>query len=133
MEKRSGEKPLFAATAAVFVTTDLKSRVEWYRDKLGFNCDIDWRVNPTFAIVERQGASIMLKQAEKSSPPLRRLTPGLALFDAYIWVSDIEKLHAALKAADAPIVEGPVRRVYGCTEIAVEDPDGKRIHFGYCP
>lgn len=131
-----GEKnppPLFVGTGAVFVTADLRGAVEWYAEKLGFACNVDWSVNPTFAIVECEGAAIMLKQGEKASPPLRRLTPGLALFDAYFWVSDIAALHAQLKAAGAPIVEGPVKRAYGCTEIAVEDPDGRRLQFGHCP
>ncbi|MBV8513753.1 MAG: hypothetical protein JO260_00500 [Acidobacteria bacterium] len=54
-----------------------------------------------------------------------RTRRGEAL-DAYIWVDDVEALHAELKAKGAKILEGPVLRFYRCYELVVEDA------FGFC-
>ena len=120
-------------TAAVFVTADLQRAVEFYTQALGFSCNIDWSTKPTFAICQCAGAAIMLKLADTPSQPNRHLTPGLDLFDAYFWVRDIDAVYAGLKARGAPIAAGPVKRIHGCTEVMVEDPDGRLICFGYCP
>lgn len=122
------------ATAAVFVVTDLRRSVEWYSSRLEFHAaELNWDENPTFCIVEREGGAIMLKQAPKAGLANRHLTPGLALFDAYIWVRDLAKVELAVKVSGTPIYAGPVKRAYGCTEIMVEDPDGYLICFGCCP
>jgi catechol 2,3-dioxygenase-like lactoylglutathione lyase family enzyme len=120
-------------TAAALVVSDLRHSVDFYVEKLGFSCQIDWSVNPTFAIAQHDGAAIALKLGERAGAPNRTLTPGIDMFDAYIWVRDLPALEAELKDRDAVIAEGPVERVYGCTEIAVHDPDGFRIVFGFCP
>lgn len=121
------------ATAAVFPVTDLESSIRWYVDRLGFNPPGDDATKFKFAILQRDGAAIMLKQADSAPEPNRHFTPGLDLFDAYIWVRDIEAVKQELIARDATLVEGPVEQIYGCTEIALHDPDGYRIVFGYCP
>ncbi len=122
------------ATAAVFVVADLRRSVEWYSSRLEFHAaEINWDEKPTFCIVEREGAAIMLKQAPRAGTANRHLTPGLALFDVYIWVRDLSRLELAIKVGGAPLYAGPVKRTYGCTEIMVEDPDGFLICFGHCP
>ncbi|WP_291841856.1 VOC family protein [Maricaulis sp.] len=120
-------------SAAILLTPGLASAVHWYRSAPGFACDFDPATNQAFAIAERDGAAIMLRQADTAPPPLRTHTPGLDLFDADVWVRDIAILAEDLAARATPLVEGPVKRIYGCTEIAVHDPDGHRIVFGYCP
>lgn len=120
-------------SAAVLLTTDLARAAAWYREALGFNCPLEATSGQTFAIAERDGAAIMLKQADTVPPPNRDFTPGLDLFDAYVWVRDLGSVEDELKERGTPRVEGPVKRIYGCTEIAVHDPDGHRIVFGYCP
>ena len=123
----------YIETGAVFVTTDLRRAVDFYTEKLGFTCEVDWSVNPTFLICQREGAAIMLKQANQAPDPLRKFTPGLDLMDAYVWVRDIKALEEDFRQRKTPVTEGPLKREYGCTEIAVHDPDGRRIVFGHCP
>jgi len=54
--------------------------------------------------------------------------------DAYIWVNDLDALHAELKGRDAKIIEAPVVRVYQCYEMVVEDNFGFRLCFSMdCP
>ena len=121
------------ATSAILVVPDLDRSIAWYVDRLGFSQPGDDAEKFRFAVLEREGAAIMLKESDTHPPPNRDFTPGIDLFDAYIWIRDIQALHEDLKVRGAEIVEGPVERIYGCTEIALHDPDGYRIVFGYCP
>lgn len=50
--------------------------------------------------------------------------------DAYIIVSDIDLLHREFVERGVNIVEGPVRRVYGRTELIITDCNGFKIAFG---
>ena len=49
--------------------------------------------------------------------------------DAYIWVDDLDALHAELKSRGAKIIESPVLRVYKYYEMVVEDNFGFRLCF----
>lgn len=126
-------KPNLLAAAPTLLVADLKAAADWYAEALGFTCAIDWSVNPTFAIVKREGASIMLKEAASRGKANRRHVPALPLFDAYVWVRDIKKLADELHGRGTHVEFGPVTREYGCTEIGVVDPDDHLITFGYCP
>jgi len=124
----------YIATAAVFVVKDLELSVKWYTGQLDFRAaKLDWSQNPAFAIVECDGAAIMLKQGGGRGTANRHLTPGDVVFDAYIWVRDLKKLEESLKAAGTRIFAGPTKRAYGCTEIMIVDPDDYLICFGHCP
>ena len=57
---------------------------------------------------------------------LRR--PGLGL-DAYIWVDDLNALHAELQSRRVKITEAPAMRVYKCYEMVIEDNSGSRLCF----
>lgn len=48
----------------------------------------------------------------------------------YIWVSNVDALHADLLSRDAPIKVGPHDRDYGVRELEVLTPDGRQIVFG---
>lgn len=57
-----------------------------------------------------------------------RLRRGLGN-DAFIVVSDIHKLHKELVGRNVNIIEGPVKRVYGSTEVIINDCNGFKIAF----
>ncbi len=122
------------ATAAAFVVADLERSVKWYTEQLNFtSARLDWSEHPTFSIVELEGAAIMLKEGEKARVANRHHTPGEAMFDAYIWVRDLDKLALTIKVCGTPVFAGPTKRTYGCTELMVVDPDDYLICFGHCP
>ncbi len=122
------------ATAAVFIVQDLRRSTEWYTSQLDFQAaKLDWSERPTMSLVEREGAAIMLKQGKERGVANRHRTPGDVICDAYIWVRDLKKIELMLSVAGTPLFSGPVKRVYGCTEIMVVDPDDYLICFGYCP
>ena len=130
----SDKRAQFIDTAAVLIVSDLKRSWAWYRDRLGFEVsDLDWSVNPRFCIAEKEGASVMLRQGDRAGTPNRHLVPEPPIWDAYVWVRDIDKLAEALKSRKTPIHSGPVKMPHGCTELTVVDPDDFLIGFGYCP
>ena len=49
--------------------------------------------------------------------------------DAYVWVTDLDELHAEFARRGAKIVEAPAARVYKCYERVVEDRFGFRLAF----
>ena len=125
----------FISCAAVFVVSDIHRSVAYYRDHLGFEIADIWGDPPSFAIADSPRASIMLKQgidpdAPNNPTPNARQIGGL--WDAYIWIQDLEAVKSFLTGANTAHSE-PEEMPHGCTEIVVTDPDGYRICFGFCP
>jgi hypothetical protein len=85
---------------------------------------------PVYAMVRRGNAEIHFGKADgertQRNEDVRR---GLGT-DAYIFVSDINSLHAELSGRGVEIVEGPIKRIYDCVEITIRDCNGFQIVFG---
>lgn len=120
----------FTGLAPQFVVTDLVTTAEFYRDKLGFEILGFFADPPVYAMVRRGNAEIHFGKADgermQTNENVRR---GLGT-DAYIFVSDINSLHAELLNAGVEIVEGPIKRIYDCVEITVKDCNGFQLVFG---
>ena len=117
------------ATAAVFIVSDVTSSANWYREVLGFDVELTG-TPPSFAIAERGGAAIMLKQGNELPKRNRDIEDGT--WDAYIWVRYVDLLFGQLKQRDTVIISAPTKQPHGCIELEIEDPDGWRICFGEC-
>ena len=50
--------------------------------------------------------------------------------DAYLWVDDVDALHAEFLRSGADLVAPPQLRIYGMKELEVRDLDGYVICFG---
>jgi catechol 2,3-dioxygenase-like lactoylglutathione lyase family enzyme len=113
-----------------FIVPDVVAAAEFYQDKLGFKILGYFLDPPVFAMVARDDVEIHFGKSENGVPPspnhLRR--PGLGL-DAYIWVNDLDTLHAELKSRDVKIIDVPTMRVYNCYEMVIEDNFGFRLAF----
>ena len=112
-----------------FVVPDVVAAAEYYRDVFGFRILGYFLDPPVFAMVGRDAAEVHFGKADGGalpSPNVSRRSTGL---DAYIWVNDLDALHAELKARAAKIIEAPVLRVYKCYEMVVEDNFGFRLCF----
>ncbi len=121
--------------AAVFVVRNIQQSVVFYRDKLGFSVRDVWGDPPSFAIADAPTASVMLKQSvwrEDSGEAAPNHARVKHLWDAYIWVRDLDALIADFDARGLAY-SPPETAPHGCTETVVEDPDGYRICFGFCP
>ena len=113
-----------------FAVPDVVVAAEYYRDKLGFEILGYFLDPPVYGIVGRDSARIHLGRIETggpSSPNVARREEGI---DAYVWVDDVDALHAELQKRGVPIADPPTKRVYGCYEMIVEDNNGFRIAFG---
>ena len=120
--------------APLFYVRDVVAATEYYVRALGFAQPPYWGDPPAFAMPERDGVVIMLKQAQRGDPicsnnPERAACGGP--WDAYVWVDDARALHAEMVAAGAEVAYGPsLQQEYGNWEFAVRDRDGYLIAFG---
>lgn len=131
MPEPQAAKPALQLTAICpqFIVPDVVPAAEYYRDVLGFKILGYFLDPPVFAMVARDAAEIHFGKADIAAPASPNVTRRKISTDAYIWVNDLDALHAELKSRGAKIIEGPTMRVYNCYELVVEDPNGFRLCF----
>ena len=116
--------------APYFPVADIEETVAHYERVLGFRREYTGGSPPVFAIVSRDGLSIMLRLV----PASERIVPNEkqgGTWDAFFWVRDVRALHAELLAAGADIVYGPIiQESYRMEEFAVRDREGYVLGFG---
>ncbi len=118
------------STAACLLVRDVRVSAEYYAEKFGFVAPQLWgEPEPTFAIPQRDGQSIMLARANVGEP-LHANSTDFGMFSAYFWVRNVDQLYEEFAAKGADITEKPTDRVYGIREIYVRDLDGHLICFG---
>ncbi len=122
-------------SAPILGVRRVRAAAEYYRDALGFTLDPEHGVfqpsadepDGVYAIVERAGISIHLQirrgeRAERERARFER--------DVYVYVDDLDALHADLRRRGARIIGSPTIAPYGIRELVVEDLDGHRLTFG---
>jgi uncharacterized glyoxalase superfamily protein PhnB len=122
--------PQLVRSAPYFPVTDVERAATHYERVLGFRREYSAGSPPEFAIVTRDGVSIMLRRVPDSA----RIAPNEqqgGTWDVFCWVRDVRALHAELAANGAEVVYGPiVQDAYGMEEFAVRDPEGYVLGFG---
>jgi catechol 2,3-dioxygenase-like lactoylglutathione lyase family enzyme len=117
-------------SAPYFPVPDVERSVAYYESVLGFRTGYMAGAPAQFAIVSRDGLSIMLRRVSDAG----RISPNErqgGTWDVFFWVRDVRALHAELSAAGAEIVYGPVvQEAYDMEELATRDPDGYVLGFG---
>jgi catechol 2,3-dioxygenase-like lactoylglutathione lyase family enzyme len=111
------------AFAAVFTVGDVGAGIAFYVERLGFRIHFRMDDPPDYAIVERDAVSLHLMPAERA--PASRGQSSI-----YVFVADVDRLHAEMKGRGAAIETAPTDYAYGMREMSVRDPDGNRITFG---
>jgi catechol 2,3-dioxygenase-like lactoylglutathione lyase family enzyme len=129
-EDRSEKVARLKMISPQFVVPDVKIAAEYYRDVLGFKILDYFMEPPVYAIVRRDAVEIHFGKSDHGQGPARNQERRAGGLDAYIWVTDVDELHAELASRGAKIVEGPIKTVYKCYEIVVEDQFGFRLTFG---
>jgi len=123
------EKQLLRS-APYFPVTDVAKSAKHYEEVLGFHPDYSAGNPPQFAIMTRDGLSIMLRLVQDPE----KITPSEkqgGTWDAFFWVRDVKGLHAELNAKGATIVYGPlIQQAYQMEEFAIRDIDGHVLGFG---
>lgn len=113
----------------------VRQAAEYYRDVLGFALDPVVGVfapspaepDGVYAIVKRSGVWIHLqiRRGEHARPPRTALER-----DVYLYVEDVDRLHAELTERGAKILTPPHRAPHGIYELVVEDLNGYRLACG---
>ena len=117
-------------SAPYFPVADVEHVASHYQRVLGFTSEYSAGSPPEFAIVTRDGLSVMLRHVpdpETISPNERQ---G-GTWDVFFWVRDVRALHAELVAAGADIAYGVTfQAAYQMDEFAVRDSSGYVLGFG---
>jgi catechol 2,3-dioxygenase-like lactoylglutathione lyase family enzyme len=115
-----------------FIVTDLKTSVEFYVDKLGF--EIRYMApeeSPFFAIVGREKVSIMLKAIAPNILPVPNHTRHRwARLDAYISASDPDSLFEEYRSRGVVFHQSLRDDEDGLRGFEVADADGYVLFFG---
>lgn len=117
----------FEGIVPQFTVPDVVRTAEYYRDVLGFQIAGYWGTPPVFVIVQRDNVEVFFNRADSSEIRTGR---AQGAYDAYLHITGIEALAAELSNAGADILEGPVLRVYGQSELVIRDCNGLILAFG---
>ena len=119
----------FNRIAPQYVVPDVVKTAEFYRDKLGFTILGYFADPPVYAMVSRDEVEIHFGKADGDKIQVNEMVRRGLGNDAYIWVSDIEKLVEEFAERGVEIVEGPVKRIYDCIEVVIKDCNGFQLVF----
>lgn len=118
-------------TAPYFLVNDLSVSLDYYCDKLGFHRPQLWGDPPEFAMPNRDGFIVMLKQAPGGDTASPNGVRSEHYWDAYVWIEDADSLFSEFKAQGAQFeYEICIQDEYQMKEFAVRDPDGYVLAFG---
>lgn len=120
----------FYSIVPQFAVPDVVAAAEYYRDVFGFQILGYFLDPPIYAIVRRGAVTIHFGKLDEDVQPAPNILRREDSIDAYIWVSDLDALHAELQARGASIVQPPTQQVYNSYEMVVADPWGFRLAIG---
>lgn len=114
--------------APQFFTTDLATTLAYYQSVLGFACRGTWGAPPVYAIVTRDGQAVHFRVAAPPTPNPDKI--GEELLDAYVFVDDVDALHAEFAARGAVFTRPLGDTPWGMREFVLRDIDGRLLAFG---
>jgi len=112
----------------LFFTLDIPKTLEYYREKLGFECLGTWQDPPVYAIVARDRHAIHFRCAAPPTPKPDKYAEEL--LDAYLYVEDADTLHAEFAARGVEVVRNLGNMPWNSREFVVKDCDGRLLAFG---
>ncbi len=117
--------------APTFVVPDVVATAEYYRDKLGFEILGFFAEPPVYAMIARDEVELHFGKIDEGAEMQfnEMLRRGLGS-DVYIFVDDVHALYDEFRSRGVEITEGPIKRIYNCTEITVKDCNGFQLVFG---
>lgn len=116
--------------ATVLLVTHVAQSLAHLRDRLGFEVE-SFDENPLhYGFAHRDNVWLHVCCAEGARPRPNHEEFPPDMFDAYVWVEDVDALHAELVGRGAELLHGPVDQDYGLREIRTRLPDGYVLAFG---
>lgn len=122
-------KAKITASAPVLLVADVVKSAAHYRDQLGFEIEL-FNEPPDFAMVSRDGHTIMLGQVSHPARILPNWRIHPSSNNVYFWVDDIDALYAEFQASGAVIDFTLYQTPWGTREFGIQDIDGYDIAFG---
>jgi len=116
-------------SSAVLLVSDIGRAVDFWRDRLGFSCEV-YGSPPHFASAVRDEATVLLALCADAG----LIVPNWKLvdktWDLYIRVDDADAIYAEVQERGAPIDYTIYDAPHGFREFGTQDPDGHDIAFG---
>jgi catechol 2,3-dioxygenase-like lactoylglutathione lyase family enzyme len=113
----------------VLLVSDVERAVEYWRDRLGFQCDV-YGEPPDFVVATRDAAVVLMALCEEPE----KIVPNWRIVDkvwnAFIRVDDVEAIYTEVQERGAGIDYTLYDAPSGFREFGVQDPDGHDIAFG---
>jgi predicted enzyme related to lactoylglutathione lyase len=113
----------------VLLVADIQRSVEYFRDKLGFECEV-YGEPPDFAAARRDETTLLLALCDDPE----RIVPNWKIveniWNVYIRVDDADAVYAEVQERGAGIDYTIYDAPHGFREFGVQDPDGHDIAFG---
>jgi predicted enzyme related to lactoylglutathione lyase len=121
--------PRLNGTSAVLLVADIDRAAAYYRDRLGFTCEL-YGDPPDFLVAKRDDATVLMALCEDPDRivPNWRIVPNV--WNLYIRVDDVEAIYAEFQRRGAPIDYSLYDAPSGFREFGVQDPDGHDIAVG---
>ena len=121
---------MLTAHATVLLDDDVQVAGDYYQDKLGFEVTY-FDKNPShYAYANRGEVWMHFACFADAGPEPNSVAVPPDMFDAYVYVDDVDALHAELAERGAEIIGVVTDTEYGCREFRVRDPDGYILAFG---
>lgn len=123
-------RPRIGSIAPFFIVGSIPNAIAFYRDRLDFEVTfLESPDDPFFAIVQRDGAMLMLKDVGVEALPNCEREPG-ARWDAYLYVADPDALAAEFSSRDVAFTR-PIQDTHdGLRGFELRDADGHVLFFG---
>jgi uncharacterized glyoxalase superfamily protein PhnB len=120
---------MITSAIPVIAVSDSARAEDYYCRVLGFQKMFAYppdaaRPDPRYLGVARDGVWLHLQ----SYKPQRA-----GMTDAFLWVADVDRLHAELSARGAVVQLPPTNQTWGTREMGVRDPDGNVLVFATKP
>ena len=123
-------RPTINGIAPCFIAKNVTASVSFYRDLLGFDLMFaEPTVDPFFAIVNREGAMIMLKDVGVEPVP-NHTRHKWARWDAYVKVPDPDALAAEYSSRGVQFSKRLRDTHDGLRGFELKDADGYILFFG---
>ena len=113
-------------SSAVLLVAGVQRSVEYYRDRLGFTCEV-YGDPPDFIVATRDDVKILMALCDDPERivPNWRIVPNV--WNVFIRVDDVEAIYAEVQGRGAPIDYSLYDAPSGFREFGVQDPDGHDI------
>jgi catechol 2,3-dioxygenase-like lactoylglutathione lyase family enzyme len=121
---------MLTAHATVLLVDDVQVAGDYYQDKLGFEVTYFDKNPRHYAYANRGEVWLHFACFPEAGPQPNSAAVPPDMFDIYIYVDDVDALHAELLGRGAEIMGIVTETGYGCREFRVRDPHGYILSFG---